>query len=102
MAIHDGVYKLTNLLQEMGLHPGDVLVELRQVTLAAGTAECPTIFANGQILTCLCTQVNNAVVNSSVAISTDKVVSTGAITIVGPTGSVAVVDVLLIGRVGVV
>lgn len=101
MAFHDNVFKLEQIGPHQGLSPTDILVEIKQVTLAAGTAECPTVFANGNIIAVQLTHVNNATVNATVALSTDMVVTTGAITVVGPTGSTAVVSVVIYGRLSI-
>lgn len=98
MAVHSNVFRLEQLQSHQGLSPSDLLAEFQIVTLSAGTAECPTIFSDGDIVAVFLAHVNNATVNSAHTLSTDRVVTNGAITIVGPTGSTAVVAVLIIGR----
>jgi hypothetical protein len=100
MSLHDNVFKLQQVASSQGLHGGDILLELKQVTLASGTAECPTSFKNGQILAVFITDNSASItaVNSTVAFATDMVVATGAITINGPTASTLTVSVLILGR----
>lgn len=96
--MHSNVFKLSQYESHGGLSPADVLVEYKQVTLAAGTVECPTIFDNGAIIGVHITQNDTAAINATEAFATDMIVSSGAITINGKTGSTATVFVTIVGR----
>lgn len=98
MPLHNNVFKLSQVLSHEGLSPSDILVDIHQVTLNAGTVECPTVFDNGQIVGVLITQNDAAAINATEAFATDMIVTSGAITINGKTGSSAVVLVVIFGR----
>lgn len=98
MGNFQSMWVLRNFGAEQGLHPGDLLCEIKQATLADGTAEVPTQFEDGQILAVFITHSDNDTVNAEESFSTDMEVSGGAITVVGATGSTAQVSVLIIGK----
>lgn len=70
---------------EQGLHQSDVLIEFGQATLASGTVEIKTGFASSQIIGFLATRVDSAAVaangSGALALTTDLVVTSGAITV---------------------
>lgn len=98
MPVHSNVFRLAQLESHQGLSPGDLLVEVKQVTLVAGTLEVPTIFDNGRILGVLITQNDTAAINATETFATDMIVTSGAITVNGKTASTATVTVVIIGR----
>jgi hypothetical protein len=98
MAYHANIFKLNQLLAESGLHGGDVLLEFKTATLTAGTAEVPTSFANGQLIGAVITNIGSASVNDLDPFNTDLVVTTGAVTVSGKTGSTATVFVVWVAR----
>lgn len=103
MSINDGVMVLRRANVEAGLHPGDLLMEIKTATFVNGTVEVPTSFENGQIVAVFA--MRNGLVTiaadgtGAVACATDKVVTTGAITLVTTVNTYALdVTVLIIGR----
>lgn len=97
----DSVWVFRNWLSETGRHPRDILVEIKEATLAAGTVEIPTQFRNGNIIGVWATGIGNATVNEGQAFTSDLVVTSGAITLSGPTASTAKVAVLILGKTDV-
>lgn len=95
---HDNVMKLSSIAAHEGLSPQDILVELKVATLSSGTVEVPTAFENGQIIGVHITQNDTAAVNATESFACDKVVSSGAITVNGKTGSTATVFVTIYAR----
>ena len=94
------MWVLRDFQAESGHHPGDLAIEFFTATLAAGTIEVPTKFSNGKIVGVFAFR-NSATVNDAQAFSSDNVVTTGAVTLSGPTGSTAVVYGCIIGRLDV-
>lgn len=78
-------FVLRKFVNESGLHPSDILVEVGQATLASGTVEVPTGFANGTILGVLAMKNGTASIandgTGAVALTSDCVVTSGAVTI---------------------
>lgn len=86
---------------EAGHHPGDLLVEVFEATLVAGTKEVLTKFENGQILTLLALKSDDGTVNAQKAYTSDLVVTTGAVTVSGPTADTSKITGVIIGRLTV-
>lgn len=95
------MWALRDVGAEVGHHAGDLYVEFAVATLVAGTAEVPTKFKDGNIVAVFAMRNDDATVNAGQAFLTDKVVTSGAITISGPTGSTAVVTLMIVGRLDV-
>lgn len=103
MSVHDGMMVLRQANTENGLHPGDLLVEIKTATLANGTVEVPTSFENGQIVAVFA--MRNGLVTiaadgtGAIACASDLVVTSGAITVVTTVNTYALdITVLIIGR----
>ena len=98
MALHQNLFKLVSVMGDQGVHPGDILVEVKTATLSAGTIEVPTVFKNGNILAVIAVQNAEAGVNNNESFTSDGVVTAGAVTVSGKTGSDEAVTVFIVGR----
>jgi hypothetical protein len=100
MALHDNCFPLRHGLSEAGLHPSDLILEIREATLASGTVEVSTIFKDGNIVALFAQRSNNATPGAGAeGFSSDLVVTSGAVTVVSSNAtSTAQVRVIIIGR----
>lgn len=78
-------FVLRKFASEQGLHPSDILVEIGQATLVAGTVEVKTSFENGTLLGMVAMRNDNAAIaadgTGGIALTTDLVVTSGAVTL---------------------
>jgi hypothetical protein len=89
---------LRNMATGSALYSGDLILEISKVTLSQGTVEVPTGFANGCIDFVSVTKCDSVTPATLGAYSTDLVVTSGAITVVGAAADSGQVVVAIYGH----